>query len=136
MDNNHQSDESNVTDDAEFKCPNCKSVDIKKSINWGEFYDCECNTCNAKFVIPVMSGINYNVISNKILYVRNNMIMDYKGNIIEFLPLSFFLAFSILAIVASVSANKFLSVPFAAIAGISLLFFLIWRIRSRSLVSN
>jgi hypothetical protein len=70
MDNNLEADKSNINDDAEFKCPNCKSVDIKKSINWGQFYDCECRSCNAKFVIPVMSGINYNVISNKTLLLE------------------------------------------------------------------
>jgi hypothetical protein len=68
------------------------------------------------------------------------MIMDIlglnKNNIIEFLPLSFFVAFSILAIIATVSANKFLSVPFAAVAGLSFLFYVLWRIRSRALVSN
>jgi hypothetical protein len=134
-----EADKSNITDDAEFKCPNCKSVDIKKSVNWGEFYDCECRSCKAKFVIPVMSGINYNIIGNKTLYVRNNMVMDIlglnKNNIQEFLPISAFMAFSILAIVATVSANKFLSVPFAALAGLSLLFYVLWKIRSRALVS-
>jgi hypothetical protein len=141
MDSNLNSDKSNIIEDSEFKCPNCKSEDVKKSINWvGDFYDCECRSCKTKFVIPIMGGFNYNVIGNKKLYIRNSKGIDFfglnKDNLMEFLPISAFMAFSILAIVATVSANKFLSVPFAAVAGLSFLFYVFRRIRSRAIAGK
>jgi hypothetical protein len=87
-----------------------------------------------------MGGFNYNVLGNRKLYIRNNEGIDFLGfnkhNLMEFLPISAFIAFSILAIVATVSSNKFLSVPFAAVAELSFLFYVFWRIRSRALMSK
>ena len=125
-------DESNVATDIGVECPDCKSMHIKISFMISGFYDCKCRSCGAQFVVPIRRYVR-----PKFGYPRSSSTWDEQRLLFglndeifrEFLPFFSFLAFSILAIVASVSMNSFLSYPFATVAIISLLIFVVGKIR-------
>jgi len=118
------------------ECPQCKSTSIKWRVIPG-FYDCVCRNCDAKFVVAldrVYGVIPYLRESNYQTATWAEKMKAFglsKKPFIESLFLGSFIAFSILAVIASISYNSYLSYPFQVVAMVSLLAYLFGKLRAR-----